>query len=113
MVTTTLQRNAVMNDTQDTPEIAKEWRLEHRSLISRVFDSAERSLESEVCCIFHGDDKPRSHANAHLIAAAPDLLEAARAALAYDAAISRRGFMGTNLKPAPGLPGALAEGDDL
>lgn len=54
-----------------------------------------------------------AEANARLIAAAPDLLAAARAALAYDEAIHRRGFMGEGLKAAPGLPGALAEGDDL
>jgi len=46
-------------------------------------------------------------------AAASDLLEAAEAARKYDEAIHRRGLMG-NVTPAPaGLPGALAQGDDL
>lgn len=54
-----------------------------------------------------------NEANARLIAAAPDLLVAAQAALAYDEAIRQRGLMGDKLERAPGLPGALAEGHDL
>jgi hypothetical protein len=49
-------------------------------------------------------------ANARLIAAAPELLAAAKAALAYDAAIWRRGQDGTyDTDPL----GAIAEGHDL
>jgi hypothetical protein len=52
----------------------------------------------------------RNDANARLIAAAPELLAAAKAALAYDAAIWRRGQDGTyDTDPL----GAIAEGHDL
>ncbi len=51
-------------------------------------------------------------ANARLIAAAPELLAAALAARAYDRAIAARGFAG-DVKKVEGLPGAIAEGDDL
>lgn len=51
------------------------------------------------------------NANAHLIAAAPELLDAARAALAYDAAIHRRGFMGEVSTAGPREH--YATGDDL
>src|SRR5688572_8816424 len=51
-------------------------------------------------------------ANARLIAAAPELLDAARAALAYDAAIHRRGFMG-DVSNTDGEREHYATGDDL
>jgi hypothetical protein len=49
-------------------------------------------------------------ANAHLIAAAPDMLEALKAAVAYDDVVSRRGQDGEiSLDPRA----AVAEGEDL
>ena len=50
-----------------------------------------------------GTVEPRDHANARLIAAAPDLLAACDAAIAYDAAIQRHAIKGKS----------WVDGDDL
>lgn len=77
-------------------------------------DAQERRVDHALAiCLSQNIDKAVAIANARLMAAAPDLLAAAKAALVYDAAIRHRGFIGKGLEPAPGLPGALATGADL
>lgn len=73
--------------------------------------------ESQICSVimsskFMGDvSREQRDANAKLIAAAPDLLAACRAALAYDASIAGRAARGDCELRNEG--GGIATGDDL
>ena len=67
-------------------------------------------IDDAVVCMM-GHDMPEVDANARLIAAAPELLGACQAAIAYDKAIRGRAQAGDFEKLDP--RGAIAEGVDL
>jgi hypothetical protein len=60
-----------MANVKDIPNITKDWQIEFRPQILRIFNGAERTVGNEVCCIFRDDAE--ALANARLIVAAPEL----------------------------------------
>lgn len=72
---------------QSVAEKKVTWEIECSGPMYRVFAGPERTLASEVCCIF--DSSANAEANAPLIAASPELLESCKALLDVLAGLMR------------------------